>query len=90
VLDALDEISRRVEESKDAVPDDMFIDGVQYLMLHLVKPIVNQTFGHLSLSVMFSCLKPVLSDQTFAHSFKYVDCEKCALTDSDKAVILES
>ena len=45
VLDALDEISRRVEESKDAVESNAFIDGADSLMLNLLKPISNESFN---------------------------------------------
>jgi hypothetical protein len=90
VLDALDEISRRVEESKDAVESNAFIDGADSLMLNLLKPISNESFNGMSVSVIFSCLKPVQPDQSFGRTFAYVDCEKAALTDADKGKILDS
>ena len=90
VLDALDEISRRIQESSDALEDGFFDDGTQYLMHHLVKPIVNQRFDGLTISVIFSCLKPVSYDHGYARHFEYIDCQKCDLTPSDKDAILNS
>jgi hypothetical protein len=68
------------------------IDGAQHLMLHLVKPVVNQSFDGLPVcvSIIFSCIKPIQPGEGYARLFKYIDCEKSALTDSDKAAILES
>ena len=91
VLDALDEISRRIQESADLVDNGEFIDGAQHLMLHLVKPIVNKRIEGLAISVVFSCLQPIKPDvRSFARPFTYVDCEKSALTATDKDAILES
>jgi hypothetical protein len=68
VLDALDEITRRVIESEDAVDTGKFIDATESLMLHLVKPIVNASFDGISVSTIFSCLKRVQPDQRYAPS----------------------